>query len=119
MKQINQSSRLVEALVKAGLVAAIVAALLVPTTIRVHGSESAARVDHAWPMLKRTSWDALPLPPIPYLETMPWLVREPQPKGFKIDRLLAPKFEMMRQDIASGGDTGLPHGKPLDGFGNG
>ena len=119
MKRMNQSSRLIESFVKAGLVAAIAAALLVPTTIKVHGSESAARVEHAWPMLKRASWDALPLPPIPYLETMPWLVREPAPKGIKIDRLLGPKFEMMRQDVAGGKDSGLPHGKVPDGFRNG
>ena len=119
MKRMNQSSRLIEAFVKAGLVAAIAAALLVPTTIRVHGSESAVRVEHAWPMLKRASWDALPLPPIPYLETMPWLVREPAPKGFRIDRLLGPKFEMLRQDVAGGHDSGLPHGNVPEGFSNG
>jgi hypothetical protein len=115
----NQSSRLIEAFVKAGLVAAIAAALLVPTTIKVHGSESAARVEHAWPMLKRASWDALPLPPIPHLETMPWLVREPAPKGFKIDRLLGPKFEMMRQDVAGGNESRSPRAKVSDDFSNG
>jgi hypothetical protein len=119
MKRINQSSRLIEAFVKAGLVAAIAAALLVPTTIKVHGAESTARVEHAWPMLKRASWEALPLPPIPYLETMPWLVREPAPKGFKIDRLLGPKFEMMRQEVAGGNESSLQHGKVPDDFRNG
>jgi hypothetical protein len=122
MKRMNQSSRLIEVFVKAGLVAATAAALLLPTTIKVNGSESGLRVEHARPPLKRASWDALPLPPIPYLETMPWLVREPQPKGFKIDRLLAPKFEMMRQDVAGPPDSGLPQffgGKELGGRSNG
>jgi hypothetical protein len=122
MKRINHSSRLIEAFVKAGLVAAIAAALLVPTTVKVQGSESATRVEHAWPMLKRASWDALPLPPIPYLETMPWLVREPAPESFKIDRLLGPKFEMMRQNVAGTAEPSLPQllgGRALNGHGNG
>jgi hypothetical protein len=116
MKRMNHSSRLIEMFVKAGLVAAIAVALLVPTTIKVSGSESSPLIERAWPMLKRASWDALPLPPIPYLETMPWLVREPPPKAFKIDRLLGPKFEM-RQDVA--GDARLSFGRALDGFSNG
>ena len=127
MKRMNHSSRLIEVFVKAGLVAAIAATLLVPTTIKVHGSESATRVEHAWPMLKRASWDALPLPTIPHLETMPyletkWLGREPAPKGFKIDRLLGPKFEMMRQDVAGTSGRGLPvllDGKAVGSHGNG
>jgi hypothetical protein len=116
MKRMNHSSRLIEAFVKAGLAAAIAAALLVPTTIKVSGSEAASRVERAGPILKRASWDALPLPPIPYLETMPWLVREPAPRSFKIDRLLGPKFEM-RQDMA--GEAGLSFGRAPDGFRNG
>ena len=132
MKPMNHSSRLIEVFVKAGLVAAIAAVLLVPTTIKVHGSESTTRVEHAWPMLKRASFDALPLPPIPYLETMPylekpnletpWLVREPAPKVFRIDRLLGPKFEMMRQDVAGTSGRGLPalpDGKPAGSHSNG
>lgn len=119
MKRTNRSSHLIEAFVKAGLVAAIATALLIPTTIKVSGSESAARVEHAWPMLKRASWDALPLPPIRHLETMPWLVREPAPNGFKIDRLLGPKFEIMRQDVAGSGDIGRLDGKTLNGFSKG
>ena len=122
MKRMNHSSRLIEVSVKAGLVAAIAAALLVPTTIRVHGSESAVRIEHAWPKLKRASSDALPLAPIPYLDTMPWLVREPAPRGLKIDRLLRPKFEMMRQDVAGTPDSDLSQilgGKALDGHSNG
>ena len=54
--------------------------------------------------LKRAVTNGLRLPPIPYLETMPWLVREQTPKGLKIDTLLAPKFEMMGPAIAATGD---------------
>lgn len=94
MKRTNDLSRYIAFFVKAGLIAAIAAVLLAPTTIRAGGSEASPRVEHAWPMLKRASFDALPLPPIPYLETMPWLARERTPAGFRIDTLLAPTFEL-------------------------
>lgn len=91
-KRMHDNSRVTEFFIKAGLIAAIAAAALMPTTVKVHSSD--ARVEQGWPMPKRGSWDALPLPPIPYLETMPWLVQERAPKGLKIDPLLAPKFEI-------------------------
>ena len=70
-----------EIFVKAGLIAALAAVLLMPTTVKVAGDELAPRVEHTWPMLKRASWNSLPLPPIPHLATMPWLEREPPPSG--------------------------------------
>lgn len=105
MKRTYDPSRLLAIFVKAGLVAAIAAALLAPTTINASGNEATARVVHGQPILKRTYFDALPLPPIPYLETMPWLTHEWTPKGFKIDTLLAPTFELMRPETA---DDGVP-----------
>jgi len=87
--------------VKAGLVAALAAVLLAPAT-RLSGSEAQPRVEHVSP-LTRASFDAIPLPPIPYLETMPWLVRAPQPKGLMNDRLLGPKFEFMQPQVSGGG----------------
>lgn len=103
MKRTKESSRLIEMFIKAGLVAAIAAALLVPTTVKVSGSESTVRIEPARPMPERASRDVLPLPPVPYLETMPWLVREPAPKGVRVDWLLGPKFEPMQPEIAGGG----------------
>jgi len=103
MKRTYDSSRIIAAFVKAGLVAALAAVLLAPTTIKVSGSEAAPRVEQPWPMLRRASFDALHLPPIPYLETMPWLTRERTPRGFKIDTLLGPKFEFMQPEDAGGG----------------
>jgi hypothetical protein len=105
MKRTYDSSRLLAVFIKAGLIAAIAAVLLAPTTINASGSEATVRVEHGRPILKRTSFDALPLPPIPYLETMPWLTHERTPKGFKIDTLLAPTFEFMRPETA---DDGVP-----------
>ena len=71
-----------------------------PTTVKVASDELAPRVEHTWPMLKRASWNSLPLPPIPYLATMPWLERKPA-KRMKIDTLLAPKFEFLSPAIAN------------------
>ena len=89
-----------EIFVKVGLIAALAAVLLMPTTVKVAGDELAPRVEHTWPMLKRASW-ILPLPPIPHLATMPWLKREPTAKRMKIDTLLAPKFEFLSPAIAN------------------
>ena len=100
MKRTYDSSRYIAFFVKAGLIAAIAAVLLAPTTSRASGSEASPRIAHTWPMLKRTSFD--PLPPIPHLETMPWLVRQRTPTGFKIDTLLGPTFELQRRETASG-----------------
>jgi hypothetical protein len=102
MKRTYDSSRFIVLFVKAGLIAAIAAVLLAPTTIKA-GSEAGPLVEPAWPMQKRASFDALPLPPIPHLETMPWLARERTPESFRIDTLLGPKFELMRSEIAGAG----------------
>lgn len=46
----------------------------------------------------------LPLPPVPYLESMRWLNWKPSPPAFKIDTLLAPSglppgsFQLPAQD---------------------
>ena len=110
MKRIHDTSRLTEFFIKAGLIAAIAAALLAPMTINAHGSDAA----HGHPALKRTAWDALPLPPIPHLETMPWLNRERPQKTLKIDTLLAPTFELTGPAVAGTGQAPLGrHGAPM------
>jgi hypothetical protein len=108
MKRMHDNSRVTEFFIKTGLIAAIAAAALMPATVKVHSND--ARVEHGWPM--RGSWYALPLPPIPHLETMPWLVQERAPKGLKIDPLLAPKFEMAPA-VAGAADDGTPS-SPLE-----
>jgi hypothetical protein len=92
MKRMNDNSRATEFFIKAGLIVALAAIALMPTTIRVHGNGVLIEQDRAMP--KRGSWNDLPLPPISHLETMPWLVQDRAPKGLKIDPLLAPRFEM-------------------------
>jgi hypothetical protein len=69
MKRMHDNLRVTEFFIKAGFIAALVAVTLMPTTVNVHGND--VRVEQGWPM--RGSWNELPLPPIPYLETMPWL----------------------------------------------
>lgn len=41
------------------------------------------------------SWAALSLPPVPHLETMPWLTSGSLLKGPRIDMLLGPKIETL------------------------
>jgi hypothetical protein len=120
MKRTYDTSRLLTFFIRAGLIAALVAVLLAPTTINAGDRNTTVRIEHGWQMLKRSSFDALPLPPIPYLETMPWLSQERTPKGFKIDTLLAPAFELMRPETAAGGAS-LPvsTSRTLDISGNG
>ncbi len=96
MKRMSQTS-LTELFVKAGLIAALAAVLLAPMSIRADGGES---LQPGAPALKASSWNVLPLPPIPHLDTMPWLVREPTQKRFKIDTLLAPNFAIMGPALA-------------------
>lgn len=118
MKRTNDNTRIVELFVKAGLVAAIAAALLAPTTIRAGSNETALNADHAWPMPRRASCNALPLPPIAHLETMPWLKLERAARPIKIDTLLAPPFEMMGPTVArSGSDARLSSTPGLSGNG--
>jgi hypothetical protein len=105
MKRMHDNSSVTEIFIKAGLIAALAAIALMPTTIKVHSND--ARVEQGWPMPKRGRWPVLTLPPIPYLETMPWLVQERAPRGLKIDTLLAPKFEMAPA-TAGDPDEGMP-----------
>jgi hypothetical protein len=41
------------------------------------------------------SWEALPLPPVPHLETMPWLSAGSLLTGPKVEVLLGPKIETL------------------------
>jgi hypothetical protein len=99
-RPMHDNSQLTEFFVKAGLVAAIAAALMLPLSINASGNDTAARGERASLPLTRSSWDALPLPPIPHLETMPWLVQERAAKTLKIDTLLAPRFEIGGSAVA-------------------
>ena len=103
-KRMFHSPRAVEIFVKAGLIAALAAVLLMPTTVKVSGDELTPRDAHAAPVLKQASWESMPLPPIPHLATMPWLDRGPAAKPMKIDTLLAPKFELFGPAVAADAD---------------
>jgi hypothetical protein len=101
MKWMYDPSRLTEFFVKAGLLMALALVLLAPMTINANGGDDLS------PALKRSSWNALRLPPIPHLESMRWLTLERAPRGFRIDTLLAPGFEIFGPAVATTRDDGL------------
>jgi hypothetical protein len=45
---------------------------------------------------------ALPLPPIPYLETIPWLSTEATGPRQKVDQLLGPNFDTLKLALDKG-----------------
>ena len=98
MKRMLAPTSAIELIVKAGVIAALAAALLAPMTVNANGNDTLS--ENTRSLLKRASSHALRLPPIQHLETMPWLVEPPAQKGFKIDTLLAPNFEMMSPEVA-------------------
>jgi hypothetical protein len=108
MKRMFDATRLTEFFIKAGLIVALAAALLMPMTVRLHGNEVSSDVPRPLPMLSHAAWEILPLPPIPYLESMPWLMQQRGERGFKIDMLLAPKFELLGPAVARPRDINAP-----------
>lgn len=89
MKRTHASSFISEVCIKAGLIAAIAAACLAPTSVKVHGAEDARPLQNAAAAVDRSP-QALPLPPIQYLETMRWLEWPRSPGLFRTDVLIRP-----------------------------
>jgi len=85
MKRIYDSNRLTELLVKAGLIAAIAATMLLPASIKAHGAQFRPSM-----VMTAQRAETIPLPPIPNLNAVPWLTLERAPKGPQIDTLLSP-----------------------------
>ena len=88
MKPINETSRTTELFIKAGLTAAIAGALLLPVSINANGA--GANGTERARSISRPS-ETLPLPPIPHLDTMPWLGLERPHGTLKMDILLSPE----------------------------
>jgi hypothetical protein len=116
MKRIHDSARFTELFVKAGLIAAIAATLLLP--VSVSGAE-APRSDGVPSTPARQAWDGLPLPPIPYLNAIPWLALERGQKGPKIDTLLLPAQGSVNPAYAASGLPLRPAGSAADTGANG
>lgn len=55
------------------------------TTFGAYGMESPRGAETT-----QGAFTGLPLPPIPYLDTMPWMKWQPEPAKMKIDTLLQP-----------------------------
>jgi hypothetical protein len=70
--------------------------LLVPLISPALGSESTVGLGTPrHDPLQGSSWGAFTLPPVPYLDTMPWLKSGSALKGPKIDILLGPKLKTL------------------------
>jgi hypothetical protein len=67
MKRMQDPTAITEFFVKAGLIAALAAALLAPLTINAHGKDCAGGCS----LLKRAASEALPLPLIPHRGARP------------------------------------------------
>jgi hypothetical protein len=68
--------------------------LLVPLISPALGNESTVGLGTpGHDRLQGSSWGAFTLPPVPYLDTMPWLKSGSALKGPKVDILLDPKLE--------------------------
>jgi hypothetical protein len=80
-----------------GLFALLLAgSLMVPLITPAMGGESTVGLGGAPQAAPpRASWDGLPLPPVPHLDTMQWLNARPAIKGLKTDVLLGPKLETL------------------------
>jgi hypothetical protein len=80
-----------------GLFALLMAgSLMVPLITPALGGESTVGLGGAPQAAPpRASWDGLPLPPVPHLDTMQWLTARPAIKGLKTDVLLGPKLETL------------------------
>jgi hypothetical protein len=76
-----------------GLFALLLAGSLMVPALGGEGTVGVGGAREAAP--PRVSWDRLPLPPVPHLETMQWLNAGPAKKGLKTDVLLGPKPEML------------------------
>ena len=85
-----------------GLFALLMAgSLMVPLITPAMASESTVGLSVArQAAAPRASWDAIPLPPVPYLDTMPWLNSGSAIKGPKVDILLGPKLETVGPFLA-------------------
>ena|SRR5438067_1595662 len=78
-----------------GLFALLLAgSLMVPHVTPALGQSTvglAARPDN----LSKEAWEALQFPPVPHLDTMPWLKSGAALRGPKTDSLIGPKLETL------------------------
>jgi hypothetical protein len=106
MKRIHDTNRIAELFVKAGLIAAIAGALLVPASINATGAEAAHDRHAAFAPTPGTS-NPLTLPPIAHLDTMLWLDLDRSRKKLRIDTLLVPGIP---QNFFAGSGSHAPTG---------
>jgi hypothetical protein len=79
-----------------GLFALMVAgSLTVPQIAPALGNDATVGLGGQGASRLQAGWAALPLLPVPHLETMPWLTSGSFLRGPKIDLLLGPKIETL------------------------
>jgi hypothetical protein len=86
MKRMHDTTDLPALGIKAGLIAATI---LLASANSAGGAESSSQVRPSIVMTGQRA-EAIPLPPIPNLNAVPWLTLERAPKGPQIDTLLSP-----------------------------
>jgi hypothetical protein len=67
---------------------------MIPQTTPAHGGDTTAGLDAPRSNALQTGQgEFLPLPPVPYLDSMPWLNSGSASKGLKVDTLFGPKLD--------------------------
>ena len=69
--------------------------LMVPQVTLAFGSDGIVAGAGSGAPSSARSWGALHLPPVPYIETMPWLMDEAAGQGSKVDMLWSPKLDTL------------------------
>jgi hypothetical protein len=79
-----------------GLFALLLAGtFMVPSIAPAFGNDATVGLRVQEPPSQAQSWGTLPLAPVPYLETTPWLTSDFLLKGPKVDILLGSKVETL------------------------
>jgi hypothetical protein len=74
----------------------VAGALVVPQVTVAFGSDSiVAGESSRGASSPAGSWGDLHLPPVPYIETMPWLMDGTAARGSKVDMLWSPKLDTL------------------------
>lgn len=73
----------------------VAGSLAVPPITPALGNDATVGLGGQGASRAQPEWAALPLPPVPLLETMPWLTPGSFLRGPKIDMLLGPKIETL------------------------
>jgi hypothetical protein len=90
----------------------VAGALTIPHVTSAGATESTVGLANPGGSWSRSagSWSSLPLPPVPYIESMPWLTHSSAAQGSKVDAIVGPKMKvigpfLVQQDIPTASFT--------------